>query len=101
MCGFSTAQMARIYSGGAYDPTSNSLIVFGGGDCFGGYFNDVWVLSNANGEVGSAAWTALVPSGTPPPARASGAVIYDSTNNVLTVYGGDAGGSPFGDVWTL
>jgi hypothetical protein len=96
-----TAPAARIYSGGAYDPNSNSLIVFGGSDCSTGYFNDVWVLSNANGEVGTPAWTQLTPSGTPPAARESGSVVYDPTNNVLMVYGGDAGGSPFGDVWTL
>ena len=96
-----TAPTARIYSGGAYDPTSNSLIVFGGSDCSTGYFNDVWVLSNANGEAGSSAWTQLAPAGTPPPARESGSVVYDSTNNVLMMYGGDAGGSPFGDVWIL
>jgi hypothetical protein len=96
-----TAPVARIYSGGVYDPTSNSLIVFGGSNCSTGYFNDVWVLSNANGQTGSSAWTQLTTTGTPPPARESGSVVYDSTNNVLTVYGGDAGGSPFGDVWTL
>jgi hypothetical protein len=92
---------ARIYSGGAYDPNSNSLIVFGGNNCSTGYFNDVWVLSNANGEAGSPAWTKLVTTGTPPAARESASAIYDSTNNVLTIYAGDAGGSPFGDAWTL
>jgi hypothetical protein len=96
-----TTPVARIYSGGAYDPNSNSLIVFGGSDCSTGYFNDVWVLSNANGEVGTAAWTQLAPSGTPPAARESGSVVYDATDNILMVYGGDAGGSPFGDVWIL
>lgn len=96
-----TAPVARIYSGGAYDPTTNSLILFGGSDCSTGYFNDVWVLSNANGEVGTPAWTQLATVGTPPAARESGSVVYDSTNNVLMMYGGDAGGSPFGDVWIL
>jgi hypothetical protein len=96
-----TLPVARIYSGGAYDPNTNSLIVFGGSDCSTGYFNDVWVLSNANGEAGTPAWTQLTPSGTPPAARQSGSVVYDPTNNVLMVYGGDAGGSPFSDVWIL
>src|SRR5260370_10564755 len=94
-----TAPVARIYSGGAYDPNSNSLIVFGGSDCAAGYFNDVWVLSNANGAVGTASWTQLTTSGTPPAARESGSVVYDSVNNVLMMYGGDAGGSPFRLVW--
>jgi len=96
-----TAPAARIYTGGAYDPTTNSLIVFGGSDCSTGYFNDVWVLSNANGEVGTPAWTQLTTAGTPPAARESGSVVYDSVNNILMMYGGDAGGSPFGDIWIL
>jgi hypothetical protein len=96
-----TAPVARIYAGGAYDPKTDSLIVFGGNDCSTGYFNDVWVLSDANGEAGTPAWTQLTTAGTSPPARQSGSVIYDSTNNILTMYGGDAGGAPFGDVWIL
>ncbi len=96
-----TAPAARIYPGGAYDPNTNSAIVFGGNDCSTGYFNDVWVLSNANGGAGSTAWTQLVPSGTKPAARESASVVYDATNNALMIYGGDAGGSPFGDVWVL
>jgi len=50
------------------------MIVFGG---FGGFdfapgaesfFNDVWVLSKANGQ-GSPVWTQLSPPGTPPARR--------------------------------
>ncbi len=96
-----TPPVARIYSGGAYDPNTNSLIVFGGNNCSTGYFNDVWVLSDANGEAGTPAWTQLSTSGTPPAARESGSVVYDPTNNILMMYGGDAGGAPFGDVWIL
>ena len=92
---------ARIYAGGAYDSNTNSLIIFGGNNCSTGYFGDVWVLSNANGESGTAAWTQLTPSGSAPQSRESASVVYDSTNNILMMYGGDAGGSPFGDVWIL
>jgi hypothetical protein len=92
---------ARLHHTGVYDPNTNSLIVFGGNNCSTGYFNDVWVLSDANGEAGSPAWTQLTPSGTPPAARESASAIYDSTNNTMTVYGGDAGGANFGDVWVL
>jgi hypothetical protein len=96
-----TPPAARVYSAAGYDSTSNSLIVFGGNDCSTGYFNDVWVLSNASGVSGTAAWTQLVPSGAAPAARESASVVYDPSNNVLAVYGGDAGGTPFGDVWIL
>jgi hypothetical protein len=95
------APTPRVYSGGVYDSDTNSMIVFGGSNCSGEYFNDVWVLSNANGESGNSTWVQLTPSGTSPPARESGSAVYDSANNILTIYGGDAGGSPFADVWVL
>ncbi|MGH9493743.1 MAG: Kelch repeat-containing protein [Candidatus Sulfotelmatobacter sp.] len=92
---------ARVYSGGSFDPGTNSLMVFGGSNCSGQFMNDVWVLSHANGLGGTPAWTELTTSGTPPQARESASVVYDSAHNVLIVYAGDAGASPFGDVWTL
>jgi Bacterial Ig-like domain (group 2)/Abnormal spindle-like microcephaly-assoc'd, ASPM-SPD-2-Hydin/Galactose oxidase, central domain/Kelch motif len=91
----------RVNAGGSYDPNTNSLIVFGGSNCTGQFLNDAWVLSNANGIGGTATWTQLSPSGTAPQPRESGSAVYDSTHNVLIVYAGDAGGSPFSDVWTL
>ncbi len=96
-----TAPSARANAGGAYDPNTNSMIVFGGNNCGTNYFNDVWVLSNANGVSGTSTWTQLAPAGTAPPARQNGTAVYDSTNNILIVYAGDAGGTPFGDVWVL
>jgi uncharacterized protein YjdB len=96
-----TKPAARVYAGGAYDPNTNSLIVFGGSNCSGQFLNDVWVLSNANGIGGTATWSQLNPSGTLPQARESGSAVYDPSHNVLIVYAGDAGGSPFSDVWTL
>jgi hypothetical protein len=96
-----TAPAQRVYSSSAYDPVTASLIVFGGNNCSTGYFNDVWVLSSANGEVGTPGWSKLATSGTPPAARESASATYDSVNNILTVYGGDAGGAGFGDVWVL
>ncbi|PYX49453.1 MAG: hypothetical protein DMG79_08625, partial [Acidobacteria bacterium] len=96
-----SAPPARVYSAAVYDPGSDSMIVFGGNNCSTGYFNDVWVLSNANGEGGTPSWNQLSPSGTPPAARQSASAIYDSVNNIMTLYGGDTGGSGFGDVWVL
>jgi hypothetical protein len=39
------APQARRSFGTVYDPVSNELIIFGGYNDSGGYFNDVWVLS--------------------------------------------------------
>jgi hypothetical protein len=94
------APLPRMSHSSAYDPTSNALILFGGTNCAGGYFSDVWVLSNANGS-GTPTWAQLTPSGTGPAARENASAVYDSLNNILTIYAGDAGGSGFSDVWTL
>lgn len=83
-----------------YDPTTNSLIVFGGANCASGYLSDVWVLSNANGGPGTPTWSQLSPAAGPS-ARENASAIYDSTNNVLTIYAGDAGSTGLSDVWTL
>jgi Galactose oxidase, central domain len=96
-----TAPAPRVYSAGAYDPTTDAMIVFGGNNCSTGYFNDAWVLTHANGVDGTPAWHELQTSGTPPSARESASAVYDSVNNILTIYAGDAGGAGFGDVWTL
>ncbi len=96
-----TAPPARVYSSAVYDPVTDSFIVFGGNNCSTGYFNDVWVMSSANGESGTPAWTKLSPTGTLPPARESASAIYDSVNNIMTIYSGDVGGNGLGDVWVL
>lgn len=92
---------ARYHHTGVYDSTTNSMIVFGGSNCAKGYFNDVWVLSNADGSTGTPAWTQLSPMGSTPTARESASAVYDAQNNRMIVYGGDAGSTNFGDVWVL
>ena len=96
-----TAPSARTLHTGVYDPAANTLTIFGGSNCSGGYFNDVWMLSNANGQGGTPTWTKLTPGGSIPAARESSTAIYDPANHTMTIYGGDAGGAAFGDVWVL
>jgi hypothetical protein len=96
-----TLPAARAHHSGVYDPTTNSMIVFGGYDCTSTYFNDVWVLSNANAVSGTLAWTQLTPTGTAPSPRQSASAVYNSSTNTLIVFGGDAGASPFSDLWIL
>jgi hypothetical protein len=93
---------AREISGGvAYDPTSNRLIVFGGQSSTGVLENDVWVLSNANGQGGTPTWTQLFPSGSLPAARTDHATVYDSIHNRLIIVGGGGNISLLNDVWVL
>ena len=82
---------ARQAHQAAYDPTTNSMIVWagqnGGGNACG-TFSDVWVLSHANGLGGTPNWTQLSTTGGPPPGQYFSSAVYDSANNVLTVFGG-------------
>ena len=74
---------------GVYDPLSNTFILFGGitsGPSSKGY-NDVWVLSHANGVGGTTAWTELHPVGTAPPPGFHH-MTYDPNSARLIVYGG-------------
>src|SRR5208283_1103811 len=76
---------ARLFHQSVYDPVSNNMILFGGNNCFGGdpadFFNDVWVLTNANGLGGAPAWMQLTPSGALPPSRENFSAVYDATAN--------------------
>jgi uncharacterized protein (TIGR03437 family) len=97
----------RSVHSAVYDTGTNRMIVFGGGQ-FGGNvfnvrFNDVWVLTNANGLGGTPQWIPLAPVGGPPAAREGQRAIYDALNNRMTVFGGGNNGIMDipNDVWLL
>jgi len=76
-----------------YDPNTNSMIVWagqngGGFPCAPDAYSDVWVLSNANGIGGTPHWTQLLPTGGPPAGRYFSSAVYDTSNDVLMVFGG-------------
>jgi Kelch motif len=84
-----------------YDPGTNRMIVFGGGN--NGIMdvpNDVWVLTNANGLGGSPEWILAVPAGANAPAQRQGhGMAYDPATNRMIVFGGCCG--QLGDLWIL
>ena len=90
-----------------YDPATNRMIIFGGGRIGGGHFsslfNDVWVLTHANGLGGTPEWIPLTPSGGPPAPREGHAAFYNHTTNEMFVFGGGDNGimSVPGDLWAL
>jgi hypothetical protein len=86
-----------------YDSANNRMIIFGGtiANPPFSYFNDVWVLSNANGQGGTPVWTQLTPSGAPPAARYAHTAVYDSTTNQMTIFAGSNDAQDFRDVWVL
>jgi len=84
---------ARQSHQAVYDPTTNSMIVWagqngGGFACDPDTYSDVWVLSNANGLGGTPNWTQLFPTGGPPAGQYASTAVYDSANNIMTVFGG-------------
>jgi len=97
-----------------FDSAHNRMIVFGGQKLISWCcptdqlpYNDVWVLSNANGHGGTPAWTQLQPQGNPPMPRACHSAIYDPAGNNMFVFGGASwsnetqSSAPLGDVWRL
>ncbi len=84
-----TGPAARAGASAIYDSFSNRMIVFGG-RCNTTLYNDVWVLSNANGSGGTPAWTQLTPSGTAPSSRGYDSAVYDPNTNSMIIFGGTA-----------
>jgi hypothetical protein len=103
--GASGSPTARYGHSAVFDAVNNRMIIYGG--CEGGCFplaNDVWVLSNANGQGGTPTWQQLSPAGGPPPARHAHQAVYDPNTNSMIIWGGQDGGGSCGgytDVWVL
>ena len=92
----------------AYNCTTNRLIVFGGCPLGSNIaLNDVWVLTNADGQGGTPAWiklNPLAPNGAPAP-RYLHAAVFDQANNRMIVHGGHTrpgyNEGVVGDTWIL
>ncbi len=84
-----------------YDDVNNRMIIFGGYDSYN-YYNDVYVLTNANGLTGTPTWIKLTPTGAAPSKRVGHNAVYDSTNNRMIIFGGNINEiTYFNDVWIL
>jgi Kelch motif protein len=96
-----------------YNPAKNQMVVFGGWRSAGPdqfYFNDVWILKNANGLGDASEWVQFAPAGTPPSARELATAVYDRASNRMIVFGGSyapfdppncGSGACTNDVWVL
>ncbi len=90
----------RLGHSAVYDAASNRMIIFGGGNNLGQNFDDVWVLSNANGLGGTPAWTLLSPT-VPTMARELHSAVFDPASNRMIVFGGVANFALANDVRVL
>jgi hypothetical protein len=92
---------ARELHTATYDAANNRMTVFGGYSATA-FYNDVWVLANANGQGGTPAWTQLSATGGPPAARGQHDAVYDPGSNSMTIFGGvQSDGTELADVWVL
>ena len=97
----------RTHYSSVHDQTNNRVIIFGGGQISGGtfspLFNDVWVLTHANGLGGTSEWIQLAPGGPAPAPREGHRAVYDPSSNRMIIFGGGNNGimSVPNDVWVL
>jgi hypothetical protein len=73
------------------------MILFGGFNLSGTYFNDVWMLSLESVP----RWDQLLPSGEAPAPRALPATTYDSARSRLLVFAGIDASTLYNDTWEL
>jgi len=107
----------RVGATGVHDVTNNRLIIFGGLVCQAStttcdLFNEVWVLSNANGlgatPTETPTWSQLTITGNVPSPRQGHTAVYDAASNKMIIQGGNTATSktfdPTGrvnDAWVL
>jgi hypothetical protein len=97
----------RYWTTAEYDAATNRLILFGGLNGQGGtlsdYFNEVWVLTNANGLGGTPEWIQVSPTGTAPDGRFGHVSGFNGLTGDLVIATGrnDDTASLYNDVWVL
>ncbi|MGB8346993.1 MAG: protein kinase, partial [Ktedonobacteraceae bacterium] len=86
-----------------WDDQDNLLLVFGGIDNTGTLLNDLWAYSPTSGD-----WSELSPPtvtsgcGSVPAPREDAAMVWDSADQQVLLYGGtDGSGHYFGDLWSF
>ena len=95
-----TSPPARESAGIAYDPTTGTVVLFGGEDNSnnGAVFGDTWTWDGVT-------WTQQFPPVSPSARNPRGAMAYDPVTETVLLFGGegadngDYGGVPFGDTW--
>jgi hypothetical protein len=95
-------QAAAIFRPGAGPNGQGQVVVFGGKNLLGGYFDDTWAF-----DLEQAAWAQLATSAPPdrPAPRAGHSAILDPVGNRVIVFGGMLADDPVpvmtNDVWSL
>ena len=83
----------RFLPGMVFDSSNQRIILFGGGGAGTNLWDDTWSY-----DYYSNTWIHLNPP-TSPSARHSLVMVYDSSNDVIILFGGWTGSSPDDDTW--
>lgn len=83
----------RFLPGMVYDSSNQRIILFGGGGAGTNMWDDTWSY-----DYSSNTWSHFNPT-TSPTARHSHVMVYDSSNNVIILFGGWTGSAPDDDTW--
>lgn len=86
-----------------YDPALQETVLFGGAVPGGNALGDTWVLKDpyvgAGGQRVQPGWAQLTSSPSSPPAREGAAMTYDAIDQAIVMFGGEAQGTYYGDLW--
>ena len=99
--GASGSPPATQGSAAVYDVASNRMTIFGGYDPSGTFYNNVWLLTDANGLGGTPTWMQLTPTGGPPAARAFFGAVFNPASARMTIFGGGSPTNNLNDTWVL
>lgn len=89
--GSGPAPQARSGAGFVFDPADNAEVLFGGLSSSGTYLGDTWEYFDGH-------WTELAEAH-PPPGRAYSAMVYDSQDGYVLLFGGVGAHGYLGDTW--
>jgi hypothetical protein len=78
-----TSPVARCCEAMAFDPTTNSTLLFGGVQGYYSTLGDTWQLAGGT-------WSQLTPSNSPP-AREGPAMAFDPATGTIVLFGGSSG----------
>lgn len=86
------------HSVAVYDQLNQRMLVFGGGDEYGNYYNTIWSLSL---QKDTEYWQTLTVGGTPPPGMFCHVAVFDEVNGRMIVFGGKTVSTQINDVYCL
>ncbi len=87
----SDAGPIRVGHGIVYDPGRHNIVLFGGEEPLGLLAQDTWQWDGV-------AWAQVFPLANPD-AREFFSMVYDTLSKEIVLFGGNAGGTLFGDTW--